>query len=140
MLINLIQVQHNLEHFRLGFRPENNGFTNHVTPRLLTSLASQAKSLNTVEFNRCNFLECDDLKELAQCENIRHLILWKCVGIGPDKMRTLQNTNFSKLKRLELYVHPGISADMVIKIIRESNNQLQSLRLAGITPQSDLLK
>ncbi|CAG8538482.1 7062_t:CDS:2, partial [Scutellospora calospora] len=140
MLINLIQVQHNLEHFRLGFRPENNGFTNHVTPRLLTSLSSQTKTLHTIEFNRCNFLECDDLKELTECENIRHLILWKCVSIGPDKMRTLQNTNFSKLRRLEIYVHPGISADMVIKIIRESNNQLQSLRLAGITPQSDLIK
>jgi hypothetical protein len=138
MLHNLVSVQRELEHFRLGFRPENNGFTNKVQPELLKALANYPNPLHTIEFNRCNFLECPTLEALAECKNIRHLVLWKCVGLGPEKMYSLSRVNFSRLQRLEIYVHPGVAADMVIKMIRDSNNQLQSLRLAGITPQSEL--
>ncbi|RGB42221.1 hypothetical protein C1646_751265 [Rhizophagus diaphanus] len=138
ILHNLVEVQHELEHFRLGFKPENNSFNNKVQPKLLVALTNRPSNLHTIEFNRCNFLECSSLGALAKCRNIKHLVLWKCVGLGPEKMYSLSQVNFGRLQRLEIYVHPGVAADMVIKMIRDSNNQLQSLRLAGITPQCEL--
>ncbi|CAI2174333.1 19040_t:CDS:2 [Funneliformis geosporum] len=138
MLHNLVHVQRELEHFRLVFRPEDKVFTNKVQPELLNALANHPNHLNTIEFNRCNFIDCPSLEALSECNNIRHLVLWKCVGLGPGKMYSLYKVNFGQLQRLEIYVHPGVAADMVIKMIRDSNNQLQSLRLAGITPQSEL--
>nr|CAG8593759.1 8885_t:CDS:2 [Entrophospora candida] len=140
LLNNLIRVQNCLKVFKLGFKPENNLFTNKVKLGLLDSLSLHQNTLGVIEFNRCNFIDCVTVEPLKHIKNLKELIFWKCINLTPEKMFPLRDLNFNELEKLEIYVHPGISSDLIIKIIKSSNNKLKNLRLAGITPQNDLSK
>ncbi|CAG8691009.1 10868_t:CDS:1 [Funneliformis caledonium] len=134
-LIKLIKSQRGLKDFRLrnaSFIMEN--FFG-VSNDLLKALMTQKDTLHTVQFFNCQFVGCKSLEPLAECTNISRLGFFNCEGMIGEKIVPLA-VSLKKLSVLALAIYEGFSADVMINMIRNSQESLKRISFPLATSEN----
>lgn len=111
-----------------------------ISHDLLEALMVQKRTLHTVQFFCCQFFNCDSLKPLAECTNLKRLGFFNCEGLIEEKIQPLALGSLKNLQILAMAVYRGFSEKVIINMIKYSHNNLKRISLPMAIPKNHMLK
>ncbi|PKC67711.1 hypothetical protein RhiirA1_417785 [Rhizophagus irregularis] len=139
-LNKLILSQRRLKDFRLRSAVFVMEYFFGISYDLLEALMVQKGTLHTVQFFCCQFFKCESLKPLAECTNIKRLGFFNCEGLCEEKIEPLASGSFSNLQILAMAVYKGFSTDVIVNMVKNSQENLKRISLPMATPNNHMIK
>ncbi|RIA95462.1 hypothetical protein C1645_486081 [Glomus cerebriforme] len=139
-LNQLILSQKGLKDFRLRSAVFVMEYFFGVSYDLLEALMMQKEKLHTVQFFCCQFFNCESLKPLSECTNLKRLGFFNCEGLFEEKIKPLASGSLKNLQVLAMAVYKGFSPKVIVNMIKNSQKNLKRISLPMATPQNNMFK